>query len=44
VPGAQRLVDFEVERVVQIDGALPWRWTPPEYSKHNPAPEQEVPA
>jgi predicted pyridoxine 5'-phosphate oxidase superfamily flavin-nucleotide-binding protein len=44
VPGAQRLVDFEIERVVQIDGAIPLRWTPPEYSKFNPAPEQEVPA
>jgi predicted pyridoxine 5'-phosphate oxidase superfamily flavin-nucleotide-binding protein len=36
-PGAQRLVDFEVERVVQIDGAVPLRWTPPQYSKFNPA-------
>jgi hypothetical protein len=25
VPGAQRLVDFEVEQVVQIDGAVPLR-------------------
>jgi predicted pyridoxine 5'-phosphate oxidase superfamily flavin-nucleotide-binding protein len=37
VPGAQRLVDFEVERVVQIDGAVPLRWTAPEYSRFNPA-------
>jgi predicted pyridoxine 5'-phosphate oxidase superfamily flavin-nucleotide-binding protein len=36
VPGAQRIVDFEVERVVQIDGAVPLRWTPPEYSTFNP--------
>lgn len=40
VPGAQRLVDFEVERVVQIGGAVPLRWTAPEYSRFNPAPEQ----
>ena len=39
VPGAQRLVDFEVERVVQIEGAVPLRWTPPEYSKFNPPDE-----
>jgi predicted pyridoxine 5'-phosphate oxidase superfamily flavin-nucleotide-binding protein len=38
VPGAQRLVDFEVERVVQIDGAVPLRWTEPEYSRFNPGP------
>jgi predicted pyridoxine 5'-phosphate oxidase superfamily flavin-nucleotide-binding protein len=37
VPGAQRLVDFEVDRVVQIDGAVPLHWTPPEYSRFNPA-------
>jgi predicted pyridoxine 5'-phosphate oxidase superfamily flavin-nucleotide-binding protein len=28
-PGAQRVVDFEVDRVVQIQGAMPLRWTPP---------------
>lgn len=44
VPGAQRVVDFEVDGVVQIDGAVPLRWTPPEYSRFNPAPDQEVPA
>jgi predicted pyridoxine 5'-phosphate oxidase superfamily flavin-nucleotide-binding protein len=38
VPGAQRLVDFEVERVVQIDGAVPLRWSEPEYSRFNPGP------
>jgi predicted pyridoxine 5'-phosphate oxidase superfamily flavin-nucleotide-binding protein len=36
VPGAQRLVDFTVDRVVQLDGAVPLRWTAPEYSKFNP--------
>lgn len=35
VPGAQRVVDFEVERVVQIDGAVALRFTPPEYSTFN---------
>jgi predicted pyridoxine 5'-phosphate oxidase superfamily flavin-nucleotide-binding protein len=44
VPGAQRVVDFEVDAVVQIDGAVPLRWTPPEYSRFNPGPGQEVPA
>jgi predicted pyridoxine 5'-phosphate oxidase superfamily flavin-nucleotide-binding protein len=37
-PGAQRLVDFEVERAVQIDGSVPLRWTAPEYSRFNPGP------
>jgi hypothetical protein len=37
VPGAQRLVDFTVDRVVQLDGAVPLQWTAPEYSKFNPA-------
>jgi predicted pyridoxine 5'-phosphate oxidase superfamily flavin-nucleotide-binding protein len=36
VPGAERIVDFAVERVVQIDGAVPIRWSAPEYSKFNP--------
>jgi len=26
MPGAQRVVDFEVDRVVQLDGASPLRW------------------
>ncbi|MBU2669924.1 pyridoxamine 5'-phosphate oxidase family protein [Actinoplanes bogorensis] len=38
VPGAQRLVDFTVERVVRIDHASPLRWTEPEYSRFNPLP------
>jgi hypothetical protein len=29
----------EVERVVQIEGAVALRWTPPEYSKFNPPDE-----
>lgn len=39
VPGALRVVDFEVDRVVQIEGAVPLRWTPPEYSRFNPGPD-----
>ncbi|MFD0477555.1 pyridoxamine 5'-phosphate oxidase family protein [Nonomuraea thailandensis] len=37
VPGAQRLIDFDVERVVQITGGLPQRWSFGAYSRHNPA-------
>jgi predicted pyridoxine 5'-phosphate oxidase superfamily flavin-nucleotide-binding protein len=40
VPGAQRIVDFAVDRVVQLDGAVPLRWTAPEYSRFNPAVEE----
>lgn len=36
-PGAQRLVDFSLERVVQVEGVLPMRWTLQQYSKFNPA-------
>ncbi|MDF2712917.1 MAG: pyridoxamine 5-phosphate oxidase-related FMN-binding protein [Nonomuraea muscovyensis] len=36
VPGAQRLVDFDVERVVEVAGALPQRWTFGGYSRFNP--------
>lgn len=37
VPGAQRLVDFDVERVVQIAGGSPLRWSFGKYSRFNPA-------
>ncbi|MCC3765340.1 pyridoxamine 5'-phosphate oxidase family protein [Glycomyces sp. TRM65418] len=37
VPGAQRLVDFTLDRVVQVDGGLPLRWSFQRYSKFNPA-------
>lgn len=30
------LVHFEVDRVLRTADALPLRWTPPEYSPHNP--------
>ncbi|MBL7260845.1 pyridoxamine 5'-phosphate oxidase family protein [Paractinoplanes lichenicola] len=36
VPGAQRLVDFTVDRVIRIDNASPLRWTAPELSRFNP--------
>jgi len=37
VPGAQRLVDFDVEQVIQIDGGSPLRWSFGKYSRFNPA-------
>src|SRR5690606_40380696 len=37
VPGAQRLVDFELEQAVQIDGAIPLRWSFEKYSRFNPS-------
>ncbi len=36
VPGAQRLVGFDVEEVVQVGGASPLRWTFEKYSRFNP--------
>ncbi|MER6172768.1 pyridoxamine 5'-phosphate oxidase family protein [Streptosporangium sp. NPDC001681] len=36
VPGAQRLVGFEVDRIVRVRGASPLRWRLGEYSRHNP--------
>ena len=38
VPGAQRLVDFTVERAVRIENASPLRWSDPELSRFNPPP------
>jgi predicted pyridoxine 5'-phosphate oxidase superfamily flavin-nucleotide-binding protein len=37
VPGARRLIDFGVERAVQIAGGLPQRWSFGKYSRFNPA-------
>ncbi|HEX7746203.1 MAG TPA: pyridoxamine 5'-phosphate oxidase family protein [Micromonosporaceae bacterium] len=37
LPGAQRLIDFDVERVVQIPGGSPLRWSFGKYSRFNPA-------
>ncbi|GAA1651774.1 pyridoxamine 5'-phosphate oxidase family protein [Actinoplanes couchii] len=36
VPGAERLVDLTVDRVVQVEGVLPQPWTFGEYFRHNP--------
>ncbi|GAA0537602.1 pyridoxamine 5'-phosphate oxidase family protein [Paractinoplanes ferrugineus] len=36
VPGAQRLVDFTVTRVVRTTGATPLHWSTPELSRFNP--------
>jgi predicted pyridoxine 5'-phosphate oxidase superfamily flavin-nucleotide-binding protein len=36
VPGAQRLVEYQVDQVVQIDHASPLRWRFADYSRHNP--------
>ncbi|MEV4287248.1 pyridoxamine 5'-phosphate oxidase family protein [Nonomuraea bangladeshensis] len=37
VPGAQRLVDFDVEKVVHIAGDVPQRWSFGKYSRFNPS-------
>ncbi|GGO60550.1 oxidoreductase [Nonomuraea cavernae] len=37
VPGAHRLVDFDIEQVVQISGALRQRWSFGQYFRFNPA-------
>lgn len=36
VPGAQRLVQFELDRLVRVPKASPLRWRFAEYSRHNP--------
>jgi predicted pyridoxine 5'-phosphate oxidase superfamily flavin-nucleotide-binding protein len=36
VPGAQRLVDFHVSEVREVQGAVPLRWTDPVFSRFNP--------
>lgn len=36
VPGAQRIVDFTVERVIATTGAVPYRWALDERSRFNP--------
>jgi len=41
IPGAQRLVNFTVERSVRIDNASPLRWNDPEFSRFNPPPPEE---
>ncbi|GAA3444143.1 pyridoxamine 5'-phosphate oxidase family protein [Planomonospora venezuelensis] len=39
VPGAERLVEFDVDRVVHAAAAIPFRWTFGDYSRHNPPVE-----
>ena len=36
VPGAQRLVEFDIAGVLERAAASPLRWTTPEYSRSNP--------
>lgn len=45
MPGAQRTVDFHVERVVQIDHTSPFTWSAPRYSRFNPTldPQADTP-
>lgn len=37
LPGAQRVVELEIDAVVETRDALSLRWTPPELSRFNPA-------
>ncbi|MGW3497930.1 pyridoxamine 5'-phosphate oxidase family protein [Streptomyces sp. NPDC001020] len=37
IPGAQRLVEFDIAEVVEVTAASPLRWGPPAYSRFNPA-------
>ena len=36
VPGAERLIELDVDQIVQIHHASPLRWTFGEYFRHNP--------
>ncbi|MFJ1799186.1 pyridoxamine 5'-phosphate oxidase family protein [Streptomyces sp. NPDC088180] len=36
IPGAERLVEFEVTAVREIAAASPLRWSDPEFHRHNP--------
>ncbi|MFC0865473.1 pyridoxamine 5'-phosphate oxidase family protein [Sphaerimonospora cavernae] len=40
VPGAERLIEFTVQRVVEIPDATPLRWTGVEYSRFNPTADR----
>jgi predicted pyridoxine 5'-phosphate oxidase superfamily flavin-nucleotide-binding protein len=35
-PGAERLVEFQIERVIETTGAMKGNWSPPNYSPFNP--------
>ncbi len=39
-PGAQRVVDFQIAEVIQVERALPLTWSAPESSRFNPPPPQ----
>ena len=39
-PGALRTVEFDIDKVVQVDNASPLRWKFDEYSPHNPPVER----
>lgn len=41
VPGALRMVEVEIDRVVQVERANPLRWHLHGYSRHNPPPSFE---
>ncbi|WP_181800986.1 pyridoxamine 5'-phosphate oxidase family protein [Streptomyces shenzhenensis] len=40
VPGARRIVEFTVHRIVQTDHASPLSWSAPQYSRFNPPAPQ----
>lgn len=42
LPGAQRVVEFTIDHVVQTEHASPLRWTAPQYSRFNPPAPQPV--
>jgi predicted pyridoxine 5'-phosphate oxidase superfamily flavin-nucleotide-binding protein len=42
LPGAQRVVEFTIDRVVQTEHASPLRWSAPQYSRFNPPAPQPV--
>jgi predicted pyridoxine 5'-phosphate oxidase superfamily flavin-nucleotide-binding protein len=42
LPGAQRIVEFTIDHVIQTDHASPLRWTAPQYSRFNPPAPQPV--
>ena len=36
IPGARRIIEFDIERTVQVEGANPLRWALHQYSRFNP--------
>jgi hypothetical protein len=37
VPGAQRMIDFDVDEVLDVEGTIPLRWSFGDYSRFNPS-------